>query len=233
MLDYTGLEGFLQEGWLALINLFHQAEFSSRHLVPLTPSFFFCRMYHLNHSYRRQKIAARRARFSTILVSVSLVAIIMAAGVLGYIITKTEREVTVTKFLLSDLIELREEMDSKLLSVQKLVSRIQANIDTITSLPQEAKEYLDLEKIRAEIQEQKQTLDTLNSIIIENPEKALSIPLLRKDIEMLRKDMEEINLSVIKQIDRVYDFSKWFIWVIIAIIIGIGGIAVSTLLKPT
>lgn len=64
-------------------------------------------------------------------------------------------------------------------------------------------------------------LTTLKEIIMESPEKTLSLPLLRKDIDELKHKMDALAASTKDQIDRIYDFSKWFIALMITLVIGL------------
>jgi hypothetical protein len=64
-------------------------------------------------------------------------------------------------------------------------------------------------------------LDELKSVIVENPTRALSLPLMRKDIADLSKRQDAIAISVEVEINRIYDFSKWFLALMITLAIGL------------
>ncbi|TKJ44753.1 hypothetical protein CEE35_06825 [Candidatus Aerophobetes bacterium Ae_b3b] len=139
---------------------------------------------------------------------------------------ETTRKIEV---IMERLYDTQTQTEARLSFLEKALSRINAELDHITSLPKESKEYLQFEKIRAEIQEQQGSLDALKIIIMENPEKALDMTLLRRDIKMLHEDVQTMTLSSIKDIDRIYEFSKWFMFLVVTAIIGVATIA---LLKP-
>lgn len=181
-----------------------------------------------------------RTSISTIGFSVSLIAalvggVIAIIAVQGRQIAQIESAIEHMNILNREVGELqqsRKQIMTQLFALQNELSLTKTQLKALTSLPQESKEYVQFEKITAQIQQQQKTLDNLGSIIIENPEKAVTIPLFKKDIEILRKDIETINVSVTKQIDRVYEFSKWFVWLIITVIIGIATIGIAGLVRP-
>ncbi len=64
-----------------------------------------------------------------------------------------------------------------------------------------------------------------------NPEKALSIPLLRKDVTILEKSTANDFSALRREVDRVYDQGKWFIGLMVTMLLTIIGLAVSTLVS--
>lgn len=85
--------------------------------------------------------------------------------------------------------DLRKAMESKPVVVNS------ANVPEIVQ---------ELEKRIAELNER---LDKLETAIESSPEKALAIPLLRKDIE----DEKQNVLRLRADVAQTYDFSKWFL----------------------
>ena len=64
-------------------------------------------------------------------------------------------------------------------------------------------------------------IETLNNIIIENPEKSLTIPLLNKDIENIKKE-NELQIELIKdKVETVVDLNKWILGLIFSLLITI------------
>lgn len=64
-------------------------------------------------------------------------------------------------------------------------------------------------------------IETLNNIIIENPEKSLTIPLMNKDIENIRKD-NDLQIELIKEkVETVIDLNKWILGLIFSLLITI------------
>ena len=71
------------------------------------------------------------------------------------------------------------------------------------------------------IQELEKKIQTLNEIIIENPEKSLTIPLLNKDIENIKKE-NDLQIELIKdKVETVVDLNKWILGLIFSLLITI------------
>ena len=73
----------------------------------------------------------------------------------------------------------------------------------------------------------KDELKGIKKTIYDDPEKALAIPLINKDLESLK----EANITVRNEINRVYDLNKWFIGTLIAMTIGLLGAIVSIIVS--
>ncbi len=64
-------------------------------------------------------------------------------------------------------------------------------------------------------------IQTLNKIIIDNPEKSLTIPLLNKDIENIKKE-NDLQIELIKdKVETVVDLNKWILGLIFSLLITI------------
>ena len=74
-------------------------------------------------------------------------------------------------------------------------------------------------------------LDDLDAAIMNNPDKALSVPLLRRDLDTLKIEYQKDIDSSGKQIDRIYDQNKWFIGLMFSMAIGLIGLAISNFIQ--
>ena len=74
-------------------------------------------------------------------------------------------------------------------------------------------------------------IQTLEDGLLENPEKALAIPLIRKDIQKIEVLYKENIAAMNRDIDRVYDQNKWFIGLMFTMAIGLIGLAISNLVQ--
>ena len=71
------------------------------------------------------------------------------------------------------------------------------------------------------IKELEKKIQTLNKIIIENPEKSLTIPLLNKDIDNIKKE-NDLQIELIKdKVETVVDLNKWILGLIFSLLITI------------
>ena len=104
---------------------------------------------------------------------------------------------------------LKSENQNLKKSIQEL--KLQKNVKVIdTSI---------IKNSRIEILEQK--IEKLNNIILENPEKSLTIPLLNKEIEN-QKSNTEIKIESLKdKVETVIDLNKWILGLIFSLLLTI------------
>lgn len=85
--------------------------------------------------------------------------------------------------------------------------------------------------LQTEIKRLNQRTTTLERGILDSPEKALSLPLLRRDFENLttnhQKDFQTTNHSI----DRVYDQNRWFIGIMAPIAVTLIGLGINTYIQ--
>jgi mannitol-specific phosphotransferase system IIBC component len=74
-------------------------------------------------------------------------------------------------------------------------------------------------------------MDIIESSIIENPDRALALITLRKDIDNLKNTREQDSEGLRREMDRLYDFNKWFLVLMFTLNLGVVGIFASHFLK--
>jgi hypothetical protein len=105
-------------------------------------------------------------------------------------------------------------LEQRFASIDARLSEISKNLDSATSAQIEK---IGLTAKVAEIDSVKKELDDIKQIIVEDPTKAIAMPLMRKDINDLQTQQQTLASSVKEQIDRIYDFSKWFLALMITL----------------
>lgn len=103
---------------------------------------------------------------------------------------------------------------------------------SMITLPEGSKIALQLAGLRREIGGVKTSLDDLNSIILDNPEKAVSLPLMRKDMENLESNHKNDLEAMRSELSRALGLGQWLIGLMFFMAIGLLGIAVGNLLRP-
>ncbi len=68
---------------------------------------------------------------------------------------------------------------------------------------------------------------SLRTLIFDNPDQAITIPLIKKDIDGIKSEIERINT----QIGWLSSYNKWLIGVMITLAVGVLGLALSIILK--
>ncbi|MEO1020817.1 MAG: hypothetical protein AAFY56_24540, partial [Pseudomonadota bacterium] len=81
------------------------------------------------------------------------------------------------------------------------------------------------------VQEIDNKIQQLNNIILDSPEKALSVPLLRNELESLQSDFRGDIVVARREIDRIYDMNKWLIGLMATMALSILGLAIGNFAK--
>ena len=89
----------------------------------------------------------------------------------------------------------------------------------------------EINKILIAQQNINERLNLLEAAILNNPTTALSMPLLRKDVDNLKTQYKENKDETARHLDRMYDQNKWFIGLMFTMAIGIVGLAISNFLQ--
>ena len=71
----------------------------------------------------------------------------------------------------------------------------------------------------------------LNGAILASPDKAVALPLLRRDLDNLTNGTAAANLALRAEVDRVYDLTKWFIPLMLSTAGGMIVLVVTNLWK--
>lgn len=172
-------------------------------------------------------------RFSSIvgLVTSSLTVAIAVVYIVG--LFNSQRPTSETESHTIELDSILTLHQNNLQTIERLTAQYHAlsrEIDTLSKLPAEAKWKIEISKVESRLS----SIETVQSMILksigENPEKALSVPLMRKDIEHLREIFEnEINTTR-DSVDRIYDQNKWFIGLLIPLAVSVLGMSASSFL---
>jgi hypothetical protein len=103
------------------------------------------------------------------------------------------------------------DLNAKITSHQQQLSDLTNHINSISNVPTDSALNLQLQQLSTSVADISSRLSKLESVILENPVKALEIPLMKRDIENI-KDSEKEGFKRLKEnIDRTYDISKWLL----------------------
>ena len=127
----------------------------------------------------------------------------------------------------SRLNEFKLEMARLDVRVQELQEQLKAVVEAGPPNNPSAK----LAEIGATVEAVDNRLKALEAAIVESPSKALTIPLLRKDLDALRESQTQAVAGANDAIGRVYDLNKWFIGLMLTIAVSVLGLAISNILQ--
>jgi vacuolar-type H+-ATPase subunit I/STV1 len=118
----------------------------------------------------------------------------------------------------------REQLNDTEKLVKESVSRLERISDLVDDKSQAARSIIALQartdSINTTISSLNQKLDALNSVITSTPEKALALPLIKKDVEDLRAESGRQADEIRGEMNRMYDMNKWLMGLILAALVG-------------
>ncbi|PYJ49230.1 MAG: hypothetical protein DME85_00445 [Verrucomicrobia bacterium] len=111
------------------------------------------------------------------------------------------------------------------------MENVSSRVNAITKLPPESQTAVQIAAMKADFVALDKRLKAIEEAVVDSPGKALSVPLLRQELETFKVDTQKGIDSQTKQIDRIYDQNKWFIGLMFTMAIGLIGLAVSNFLQ--
>jgi DNA repair exonuclease SbcCD ATPase subunit len=130
----------------------------------------------------------------------------------------------------SRTIERIQGTESALNDLQKQLKDIRTRIDSLSKPPQGAEWAPQFETLNADIKNLDDRLKLFEDALGDSS-RALSVPLLRQDLQNLKNSYQKDIDTSAKQIDRIYDQNKWFIGLMLTMAIGLISLAVSSFLQ--
>jgi hypothetical protein len=118
--------------------------------------------------------------------------------------------------------------DEKIQTVISQIRELQRHIASISNIPTEDALYLELRKLNVSFSDLNSREAKIESVILENPSRALEMPLLRRDLDNVRESQQASLVSVKESVDRIYDLNKWLLG---AMAVSIVTLAAGNLLK--
>jgi len=162
--------------------------------------------------------------------TISMLGIIVALLLSTNFLFKTKIDDNLNKDL-EDLFQKIIILDQTLKNKDERIKQLEDSISLYNHSNKTTKVHSDFESIKAELHNLKQDLKKVDEIVIENPEKALSLPLLRRDIQSLKDEVGKNSLNQKEEIARVYDMNKWIIGLVFSMIVSIVILNISSINK--
>jgi hypothetical protein len=170
--------------------------------------------------------STRTKYFSNVLSSIAAaVAVAGLAGALGNVVgDRVLPDLTGS----ADLADTRSRLDGVIVQhlrqLQGEVTALQKAQAAIAQLPTKDRATVQIAALAGRLEAIERRQSQVEQVILNNPEKALSMPLMRRDIENLR-DNNTQSLSAIKQsVDQIYDLTKWLLG---ALAVGVFSLAIA------
>lgn len=129
---------------------------------------------------------------------------------------------------------IREEMSinyGKITALADKFGNLDNKLSMIVSAPTSTDGSLQIAAMKSDLKAMSTRIKSLEEGLIENPEKALSTVLLRRDLGSLETKLLEAIADAEKDVDRIYDQNKWFLGLMVTTALGLIGVAVSNLIQ--
>lgn len=126
-------------------------------------------------------------------------------------------------------IELQQVINSQLEKNSEQIKMLQIELSNQIKSANPA--TAEMAKLSAEVNSLQDQVKALNEAIVESPEKALAVPLLRKDLENMKENSQKDLSTTQLEIERVYDQNRWFIGLVFSMAVGLLTLAVSNILQ--
>ncbi len=133
-----------------------------------------------------------------------------------------------------DVVELSRDMaavSQEQVIITGRIRSLEQSVAGLSEIPDQAAYSSELRRLADSSESLNQRLESLESALLEDPAKAVSLPLLQRDVTSLRDAHDSEAQSLRNEIDRVYDQNKWFIGLMFTMALSILGLAVGNLFQ--
>lgn len=121
-----------------------------------------------------------------------------------------------------------EKLDSELAKIKEQLSEIVATLDSTSQLTNTDKSAIAISDLQTSMEDLRNKQSRIETIILEDPTKALQLILLQKEIEDIRGDLDSTSFAINSSVERIYDLSKWLLG---ALAVSILTLSLSNILK--
>lgn len=158
------------------------------------------------------EVATRIIAF--VAVFISLISFIYSSSYLKALGVPFESKDVSVVIYKNDAIELMRKLELQ-------VKDIDAKLKGISELPKELPVASKIIELETKIENIQKSLNDLNKIIVESPEKALELPLVRRDISAMEQKIDSSVKNVETQLARAYDMFKWVLGTLVISVLSL------------
>lgn len=118
------------------------------------------------------------------------------------------------------VVEALQALDGNMKTLTKKVESLDSQLEAITTPDPKIDPHKQVAAVKAEMKVLSERLDLVDKALTDDPIRALSITLLRDDVQDMKREREEFKMEVEAQINRVYSQNQWF-WGTVLTIAGL------------
>ena len=159
------------------------------------------------------------------------ISLIAASAAIGFAITASFAKSTPEPDKYSSVTSNLKSHETMLAKHDKSISIIEERIQAMTNVDPITETGAQIAALRSDILISDARIKTLEKGLLDNPERVLSVPLLRNDLQNLKQAHKADIEMMAKSTDRIYDQNKWFIGLMFTMAIALIGLAVSNFVQ--
>lgn len=124
-----------------------------------------------------------------------------------------------------------ESIDGQLKEIGAKLNELDYRVTILSAPPEGSREALQIKELSANVAKLQESVSDMQKLIMDNPSKALAVPLMRKDLDGFKENSQAEAASIRKDLDRIYDLNKWLVGLMFTMALGILTLAISNFWK--
>ena len=127
----------------------------------------------------------------------------------------------------------KKDSKTEVVALRDQVKAVESQLSKMATIPSDSAVAVKLLNLEQSLSNVTSRLGKLEQVILQDPPKALEMPLFRNQLDSMKTGYQSEILSVKQEIAQVYDLSKWFIGLMCTMAMGIVGLAITNFLKSS
>jgi hypothetical protein len=127
-----------------------------------------------------------------------------------------------------------EYIEQHLNSSERIVNKLEdvmTMMRNVPAIPKELEIAIDLATLEAKIDEVEMRLVTFQGIVTDNPEKAMLLPVMRNDIEMVRREISRVDQLINSNADGMYNLLYFITGMNLTMLLAFAGLVGWTFIQ--
>lgn len=163
-------------------------------------------------------------------ISMAILMILIPIAIVAYTSYQTGQERAIKRLELEREIQAQERAAKEdFVSLVSAVNVLEARLDKITTVSPEQQVAAQLDVIRTGVVTLRDKIAAIERAIRGDPERLLSLPMLRRDVTSLTSTYKEDFAALRGEVDRIYTMGQWLIGLFVLVGLTLGGWAIRNM----